>query len=170
MRVQRNRVQLNDKWDGTPATDRNLYVDGATSKGQALEGVAKALMSEGAATFAFEEAAGPIAPEPVKTILGEGPDTLVLRISQDAYQGSSQYTVSVDGAQIGETFTASAWHSSGQSDTLTLKGDWGPGQHKVEVTFLNDKWDGTAATDRNLHVVSATYTRLTSGSENPGAR
>jgi hypothetical protein len=82
---------------------------------------------------------------------------LVLRISQDAYQGSAQYTVKVDGAQVGGTFTASALKSSGQSDTLTLKGDWAPGAHKVEVAFLNDAYGGTAATDRNLHVDGATY-------------
>src|ERR687893_1225772 len=88
---------------------------------------------------------------------GTGPDALVLKISQDAYQGPAQYTVSVDGAQVGETFTASASRAAGQSDTLTLKGDWGAGEHTVEVTFLNDRWDGTAATDRNLYVDAVTY-------------
>ena len=63
----------------------------------------------------------------------------------------------VDGKQVGATFTASALHGSGQSDTLTLKGDWAAGAHKVEVKFLNDAWGGTAATDRNLHVDAATY-------------
>src|ERR687893_579506 len=88
---------------------------------------------------------------------GAGPDTLVLKLSQDPYQGTAQYTVSVDGKQVGGTFTASALKSSGQSDTLTLQGDWGPGDHEVEVTFLNDAWGGTAATDRNLHIDAATY-------------
>src|SRR5918997_1308048 len=88
---------------------------------------------------------------------GTGPDALVLKISQDAYQGSAEYTVSVDGAQVGETFTASASRAAGQSDTLTLKGDWGPGEHEVAVKFLNDRWDGTAATDRNLYLDGATY-------------
>src|SRR5918998_1341509 len=88
---------------------------------------------------------------------GSGPDSLVLKISQDAYQGDAQYQVFVDGKQVGGTFTAKALHGSGQSDTLTLKGDWGPGDHKVEVKFLNDAWGGTAATDRNLHIDSAAY-------------
>ncbi len=77
----------------------------------------------------------PDAPEPVQIEAGTGPDALVLGINQDAYQGSARYTVSVDGVQVGGEFTASAWRSSGQSDTLTLRGDWGPGEHKVEVTF-----------------------------------
>ena len=63
----------------------------------------------------------------------------------------------VNGARIGGTFGASALRSSGQSDTLTLKGDWGAGEHGVEVRFLNDAWGGTAETDRNLHVDGATY-------------
>ncbi len=83
-------------------------------------------------------------------------DTLVLKVSQDAYNGSAQYTVKVDGKQIGGTFTASALHSLGQSDPLTLKGEWVPGMHKVEVQFLNDAWGGTTAKDRNLYIDGAT--------------
>ncbi|MBD0270538.1 MAG: hypothetical protein ICV73_01290 [Acetobacteraceae bacterium] len=153
---------LNDAWGGTAATDRNLYVDAATYNGQAVAGAAKALMAAGAQGFAFTDAAAP-APTPTPTptpdplTAGAGPDSLVLKISQDAYQGSAQYTVKVDGAQVGGTFTASSLHGSGQSDTLTLKGDWGAGEHDVEVAFLNDAWGGTAATDRNLYVDGATY-------------
>ena len=94
---------------------------------------------------------------PATLSAGTGSDTLVLKISQDAYQGSAEYTVSVDGKQVGGTFTASASHAAGQSDTLTLKGDWAAGNHAVSVKFLNDAWGGTAATDRNLHIDSATY-------------
>jgi Ca2+-binding RTX toxin-like protein len=99
----------------------------------------------------------PAVKDPVTLSAGTGSDSLVLKISQDAYQGDAQYTVSVDGKQVGGTFTASAAHASGQSDTLTLKGDWAAGVHKVEVKFLNDAWGGSAATDRNLHVDAATY-------------
>ena len=81
----------------------------------------------------------------------------MLKVSQDAYQGSAQYTVKVDGAQVGGTFTASASHAAGQSDTLTLKGDWAAGGHQVSVEFLNDAWGGTAAADRNLYIDGATY-------------
>ena len=97
-------------------------------------------------------ASGEESPDPEQREAGTGPDRLVLKISQDAYQGSAEYTVSVDGEQIGGTFTASASNSAGESDTLTLKGDWDAGRHEVAVTFLNDKWDGTPDTDRNLYV------------------
>ncbi len=99
----------------------------------------------------------PTAPAPAQITLGSGSDTLVLKISQDVYQGSAQYTVKVDGAQTGGTQTAVAWHSSGQSDTVTVKGDWASGGHSVAVEFLNDAWGGTAATDRNLYLDGATY-------------
>ena len=95
--------------------------------------------------------------KPVPLAAGTGSDTLLLKISQDAYQGNAQYTVSVDGKQVGGTFTASASHAAKQSDTLTLKGDWAAGAHKVEVKFLNDAYGGSAAADRNLYVDSATY-------------
>jgi hypothetical protein len=147
---------LNDAWGGTAATDRNLYVDGAAYNGQALAGAAKALMSAGAHDFAFTETAPPPPPAPLLTA-GVGPDALVLKISQDAYQGSAQYTAKVDGVQIGGIFTASALHGSGQSDTLTLKGDWASGVHHVEVRFVNDAWGGTAETDRNLYVDRVIY-------------
>ncbi len=89
--------------------------------------------------------------------IGSGADSLVLRISQDAYRGSAQFTVRVDGTQIGGPLTAESLHRNGQSDTVTLKGDWAAGAHTVTVNFLNDAYGGTAATDRNLYVDAATY-------------
>lgn len=89
--------------------------------------------------------------------LGSGSDTLALRISQDAYNGDAQYTVSVDGVQIGGTLTAKASHALGQSDIVTVKGDWAVGPHTVSVRFVNDAWGGSAATDRNLYLDGAAY-------------
>ena len=101
------------------------------------------------------------APKPVALTIGTGSDSLVLKISQDAYQGDAQYIVKVDGVQIGGTQTAQALHSSGQSDTVTVRGDWAAGPHTASVTFLNDAWGGTAATDRNLYLDGATYNGAT---------
>ena len=96
-------------------------------------------------------------PTGVDTTIGSGSDLLVLKITQDAYQGDSQYAVSVDGKQIGGTLTAKALDGSGQTDTLQVKGDWAAGNHTVSVQLLNDRFDGTADTDRNVYVQSATY-------------
>ena len=148
---------LDDAWGGTAATDRNLYVDGAAFNGQNVAGAAQALLTDTApGGFAFTEA-GTVAPPSDPLTAGTGADALVLKISQDAYQGDAHYTVSVDGQQIGGTFTAAASHAAGQSDTLTLKGDWAAGEHQVAVRFLDDAWGGTAATDRNLYVDGAAF-------------
>jgi hypothetical protein len=146
---------LNDAWGGTAAADRNLHVDAASYNGQALAGAAQTVWSDWqSGAFSFTEAAEPSPPQPQP---GSGPDTLVLEISQDAYQGDARYAVLVDGKQVGDTYTAASSHASGVSDVLTLRGDWGAGDHRVEVRFLNDAWGGTSATDRNLHIDGATY-------------
>ena len=94
----------------------------------------------------------PPPPAAASVSIGSGADRLVLLISQDAWQGSAQYTISVDGQQIGGVLTATALHGSGVSDTVTVLGDWSNGAHRVTVTFLNDGWGGSAAADRNLYV------------------
>uniref|UniRef100_UPI0023EAE7C9 carbohydrate-binding domain-containing protein n=1 Tax=Methylobacterium crusticola TaxID=1697972 RepID=UPI0023EAE7C9 len=89
--------------------------------------------------------------------LGSGSHELLLKISQDSYRGDATYTVSVDGQQVGGTQTAHASHAAGQSDLISVRGDWGAGTHDVSVTFLNDTYAGSAAKDRNLYVDGATY-------------
>lgn len=110
-------------------------------------------------------------PAPAQLSAGSGADSLVLHISQDAWQGSAQYAVSVDGRQVGGTFTAAALHTAAvgdATDTLTLRGDWTTGTHHVEVRFLNDLYGGSAATDRNLYVEGASYDgRAVAGAQAP---
>jgi hypothetical protein len=165
---------LNDAYGGTAATDRNLYVDAATYNGAAVSGAAKTLLSTGPASFGFTEAAASPTPPPpppppsggpAAATVGAGSDTLTLRISQDVYREGAQYTVKVDGVQVGGVLTAQAAHGSGQSDTLTVKGDWSAGTHRVDVQFLNDAYGGTPSTDRNLYVDGAAY----NGAEVSGA-
>ena len=143
---------LNDLYGGG-AGDRNLYVEGATYNGAAVPNGAVSLWDAGTKSIGFTD--GPVA-SPSITTIGSGPDTLALRISQDAYQGSAQYTVKVDGVQIGGTLTAATLHGSGQSDLVNVQGDWAAGGHTVAVTFLNDLYGGGAG-DRNLYVDGAAY-------------
>jgi predicted xylan-binding protein with Ca-dependent carbohydrate-binding module len=82
---------------------------------------------------------------------------LDLSLSEDAWKGDAQFTVSVDGKQVGGTMTAHALASSGASEHLKLTGNWGSGALSVGITFLNDAWGGTSATDRNLHVDAVAY-------------
>ncbi|WP_449411832.1 carbohydrate-binding domain-containing protein [Methylobacterium komagatae] len=78
-------------------------------------------------------------------------------MSQDFYKDNAQFTVSVDGQQVGGILAAHATHSAGQSDTITLNGDWATGDHQVSINFLNDAYGGSASTDRNLYLDSATF-------------
>jgi hypothetical protein len=158
---------LNDAYGGTPDTDRNLYIDGVSYHDSSVSGGAvavpggtAALLSAGAHDVAFTGTSDGTPPPPPPgggTMIGTGPDTLTLGISEDAFQGDAQYTVSVDGVQIGGTLTATTLHSSGTSETVTVHGDWAPGDHALVINFLNDAWGGSAATDRNLYVDSITY-------------
>ena len=91
--------------------------------------------------------------------IGSGPDSVVLKVSQDAFQGDARYTVSIDGVQVEGTLTAGALHALGEDDTVTVLGNFTPGQHTVTVDFLNDAWGGTPDTDRNLYVEGVSLNR-----------
>jgi lysophospholipase L1-like esterase len=93
-------------------------------------------------------------------IASTGSDTITLAIAEDAYLGDAEFTVSVDGKQIGGVQTATALHSAGLSQNFTLQGNFGAGTHVVSVDFLNDAVavysNGAVAGDRNLYVDSIT--------------
>ncbi len=92
------------------------------------------------------------APEPTSKL-----DTLVLHMSEDAYQGNAEFTAWVDGEQVGGVQAVSALHGSGVSQDFALSGSWGTGTHDVSISFINDAWSGTPQTDRNVYVDSMTY-------------
>jgi len=125
---------INDAWGGTAATDRNLYVNGVTLDGQAAPGTPVTQYANGTAHVAT--AASP----------------LVLQLSEDAYQGDAQFTVSVDGKTLGAAQAVNASHAAGAVQNFAFAQAMTAGTHDVAVSFLNDAWGGTAATDRNLYV------------------
>jgi hypothetical protein len=96
------------------------------------------------------------APTPVPTIptpTAQGSQTLVLHVSEHAWMGDAQFTVTVDGRQLGGVHTATASHAMGQWQDVSLTGDFGPhGPSQVAVHYIDDASGGTAATDRNLYV------------------
>jgi len=95
---------------------------------------------------------GTTPPAPV----GTGADTLVLNLSEDAYQGDAQFQLTVDGKAVGPVQSVTALHGKGQSEAFTFKGDWS-GAHRFGVAFTNDAWGGSAEVDRNLYVGSGTF-------------
>src|SRR5581483_10824834 len=115
---------LNDRWDGTPNTDRNLYVDSVSLNGTNLpQGAIGNVLGQ---SFSFHDGASagtsaPTTTPPPQTnptgtssqapggsspTIGAGADQLVFKISEDAYLGDARYTISVDGTQLGGTLTA----------------------------------------------------------------
>jgi beta-glucanase (GH16 family) len=86
-----------------------------------------------------------------------GSDKLSLVLSGDLYNGSPNFIAKVDG----QTVTASAMSVTAQhgsdSQTFEFNGTWGAGPHDVEIDFLNDAYNGTPDTDRNLYVEQVSY-------------
>ncbi len=140
---------INDAYGGSATTDRNMYVSSISYDGTTTAEDA-ALMSDGTQSFQILGAAAP-------TTVGSGPDSMTVTLSEDAYLGNAQFTISVDGVQIGGVQTATALHDAGQTQTFTLHGNFGTGPQTVAVDFLNDAYAGTSSTDRNLYVGSVTY-------------
>ena len=49
-------------------------------------------------------------------------DTLTLSLSEDAYKGDAQFTVTVDGASLGAPQTVTASHAAGKQQQFTFRG------------------------------------------------
>jgi hypothetical protein len=84
-------------------------------------------------------------------------DTLTLTMAEDAWKGDAQFTVAVNGQLLGPPQTVTAQQWIGQTQNFTFTGNWGSGPADLAISFINDAWGGTSATDRNLWVLSATY-------------
>ena len=163
---------LNDAYGGSAGADRNLYVDAISYDGTDTAQSA-VLGKTGPKSFSVADSTvNPVTtpiptppvptppiptPPPAPVTTGSGSDTLVLSISEDAYQGDAQFTVSIDGQQQGGTFTATALHSGGISQDFIFDGDWAAGTHSVVVDFLNDAYGGSTAADRNLYLNAISY-------------
>jgi len=94
------------------------------------------------------DTSAPISPAPITA------NTLVLHLSEDAYQGDAQFIVSVDGQVLGTAQPVTASHGLGETQNFTFSGSFAAGVHDLAISFINDAWDGTLATDRNLYVAS----------------
>jgi hypothetical protein len=127
-----------------PGTDRNLYIEGYSAQNQ---------NSGTEVPLYYDQTQNIEVGTPAPQTVGNGPDTIQLNMSGDDYLGSPQFTVSVDGTQVGGTLTADANHSMGESQSFNLMGDFGSGPHVVAVTYTNDLYGGVGQ-DRNLYVDS----------------
>jgi len=146
----------NDAWGGAASTDRNLYVDAVLLNGVDL-GKHAALMSNGDANISFDNTAV-IVPTPVV-------NTLRLSLSEDAWQGDAHYSVTLDGAVLVADGVATASHAAGAHGLVDLHPALAAGPHSLVVSFTNDAWGGTAATDRNLYVDAISLNGLDLGKQ-----
>ena len=162
--------------------DRNLYVNSISYDGTLVKGATTGIYTSplvppngpldlGNASFAVTDtttvpANAPSTPTttPGAVSVGTGADTLILQMAEDPYQGDAQFTVAVDGKQVGGTLTTTAITWQGQAQEFDLHGNWGTGTHTVSVAFTNDAsgaldpnglaYDGT---DRNLYIKGVSY-------------
>lgn len=143
---------LNDAYGGLPSLDRNLYVDEITLNGRELVGGGNvALFTTSTDYFAIRGSGAPVTSS--GGTFGSGSDTLTLKLSEDAYQGNALAKISLDGIQLTATpIIITASHSDDDNELFTFKGNFGPGPHKVSVSFLNDAYGGSPSLDRNLYV------------------
>jgi beta-glucanase (GH16 family) len=131
--------------------DRNLYVNGATLNGVPITGAYLEEYATGPQSFAFK------AEPPAPVSIGTGPDTFLFAIAEDAMNGNAKYTISIDGQQQGGIQTAKAAHADGQSQTVAVMGNFGPGPHTEVIKFLNGAPSGSTSPSRNLYLESVTY-------------
>ena len=141
---------LNDSYGGTPQADRNLYVDQIDDSGVASFPHA-ALYQGGPVDFLLPPLVQPMQ-------IGSGPDRIDLNLSEDAYAmdggSDAEFTIGIDGVQVGGVQTAIASHAAGQTQDFAVLGSFGSGPHTVSVAFVNDAYGGTPSMDRNLYVDS----------------
>jgi ribosomal protein S11 len=152
------QVAVNGTTDASTAGVKELaYVDGKVWQ----ENTSNVWWGKTSPTAAWSPTAGSSTSPLPTTTPPSTTASIAVRLSEDAYQGDAQFTVKVDGTQVGGTMTASALHSSGDSNVFVLNGNWATGSHQVAIQFLNDAYGGTATTDRNLYVDSVAYSGKT---------
>ncbi|HTI88225.1 MAG TPA: carbohydrate-binding domain-containing protein [Alphaproteobacteria bacterium] len=84
-------------------------------------------------------------------------DTLVLHLSEDAYNGDATFRLLIDGKQMTGPVNVTTSHSTGGFEDFTYTGQFGTNPHTVEIQFVNDAYGGTPSTDRNLYVGGIDY-------------
>ncbi|MBC7799406.1 MAG: matrixin family metalloprotease [Gemmatimonadaceae bacterium] len=145
---------LNDAYAGR-GLDRNLFVEGMEFNGQAFPNLKAAMNRDGTVDFAIPAGPAPMTPAPAPPappiVVPSPSDRLVVRMSEDEFQGDARFTLSMDGQQLGGVRSVTARHDTGQSQSFEFTGTFGPGPHVVSVRFLNDAYAGRGL-DRNLFV------------------
>jgi len=89
----------------------------------------------------------------------------VTAFANGAWQGDAHYSVTLDGAVLVADGVATASHAAGAHGLVDLHPALAAGPHSLVVSFTNDAWGGTAATDRNLYVDAISLNGLDLGKQ-----
>ena len=128
------------------ASNSLLTVNSACINGVAVPNSALTLSNIGWEDFNF---LAPNATAAGTTVIGSGPDTLALTLSQRGQPSGALFTVTVDGTQIGGVQSVTATMRTGQTQELDVLGTFGSGPHTASIDYLN-------ASNSVLSVVNAT--------------
>jgi len=173
---------------GRDGGDRNLYIDSVSYNGQTVTNGTTPIYASplfppngpynsGNAVFNVNDttpvpSGAPSTPSttPGPIDVGSGADTVALLVSEDPYMGDAQFTVSVDGKQVGGTLTTTAIAWEGQQQAVNLHGDWGSSAHTITVSYLSDTIGALGPTgtaldnqDQNLYVLGVSYDGIQAG-------
>lgn len=131
--------------------DCNLYVVGATINGAPITDAVLNNYGGGAQNFNFK------ADGPAPLTIGAGPDQFIFGISEDKFNGNAHYTIAVDGRRRGGIQVATALHGDGQTQSVHVLGNFGPGAHTETVDFRDGAPPGSNTPNRNLYIDSLSY-------------
>jgi Ca-dependent carbohydrate-binding module xylan-binding len=90
--------------------------------------------------------------------LGTVMNTLVVTLSEDAYEGDAEAAIGINGMLLTATpITVTAERGAGDTQTFTFQGNFGPQPQGLAISFLNDAYGGLPSLDRNLYVDGITF-------------
>jgi beta-glucanase (GH16 family) len=90
--------------------------------------------------------------------VGTGADTLGFLLGEDQYAGDVAFTVSVNGQQVGDTYTVQALRSLDQDQQFIFNGNWGANA-TVTINFVNGASNGQVGNGntRQLYIDRVSY-------------
>jgi hypothetical protein len=72
-------------------------------------------------------------------------------LSEDQYDGNADASIAVDGKLVETGLVVRASKANNECQAFQFTGSYGAGNHVVSVVFLNDAYNGSSSTDRNLY-------------------
>jgi hypothetical protein len=85
---------------------------------------------------------------------------LTIYLSEDAWNGNAEAVITINGTATGGILDVTAANASDSAEAFTFIGNFGP-TPTVTLSFINDAYAGTPATDRNLYLDGFAYDGVT---------